>query len=234
MTANNRLMGRVVENRGLYVLPRNFPEFAWTRVRTNLHIVVEDTHIVSPAIVNTFRVGLYKEKFEDGGTVYGVTPFKGDEAVAELGLQGVNAGGYSAQGFPRMDISGYPTLFTTAGGVGLDDHNWGFADTVTWSRGRHILRAGGEYKPQSRFQGNVPEGTYGSFSFTVRSPGTATRISCWDCRSRARVSIPLRTEPYVTANWGFSSRIRSRQLPGSRSTSAYDGTVSAHRVMKTD
>jgi hypothetical protein len=165
VTAKNRLMGRLVENRGLYVLPRNFPAFAWTRVRKNLHVVVEDTHIVSPAIVNTFRVGLYKEKYEDGEPLYGVTPFKGDQAVSELGLQGVNAGGYSAQGFPRMDISGYATLFTTPGGVGLDDHNWGFADTVTWSRGRHILRFGGEYKPQSRFQGNIPEGTYGSFSF---------------------------------------------------------------------
>ncbi|HUS04827.1 MAG TPA: carboxypeptidase regulatory-like domain-containing protein [Bryobacteraceae bacterium] len=165
LTANNRIMGRLIENRGLYVLPRNFPQFAWTRVRSNIHGVVEDTHIFSPNVVNTVRVGLYKEKYSDGDPLYGVTPFKGDAAVAQLGLQGVNAGKYSAQGFPRMDISGYPSLFTTPGGVGLDDHDWGFADTLTWSRGRHVLKIGGEYKPQSRFQGNIPEGTYGSFSF---------------------------------------------------------------------
>ena len=28
-----------------------------------------------------------------------------------------------------------------------------------------MLKFGGEYKPQSRFQGNIPEGTYGSFIF---------------------------------------------------------------------
>ena len=165
LSANNRLMGRVIENWGLYVLPRNFPQFAWTRVRANIHTVVEDTHIFSPSVVNTVRVGLYKEKYTDGDPLYGVTPFKGDAAVAELGLQGVNPSGYSAQGFPRMDITGYASLFTTPGGVGLDDHDWGYADTLTWSRGRHTLKFGGEYKPQSRFQGNIPEGTYGSFTF---------------------------------------------------------------------
>ena len=165
ISSKNRLMGRVVENWGLYVLPRNFPEFTWTRVRANVHTVVEDTHIFSAALVNTMRVGLYKEKYTDGDPLYGVTPFKGDQAVAELGLQGVNPKGYSAQGFPRMDIAGYATLYTTPGGVGLDDHDWGYADTVTWSRGRHIIKFGGEYKPQSRFQGNIPEGTYGSFVF---------------------------------------------------------------------
>ena len=77
----------------------------------------------------------------------------------------MNPKGYSAQGFPRMDIAGYPTLYTTPGGIGLDDHDWGYADTLTWSRGRHMLKFGGEYKPQSRFQGNIPEGTYGSFVF---------------------------------------------------------------------
>jgi hypothetical protein len=165
LSANNRLMGRVIENWGLYVLPRNYPAFAWTRVRFNIHTVVEDTHIFSPSLVNTFRVGFYKEKYTDGDPLYGVTPFKGDAAVATLGLQGVNPNGYSAQGFPRMDIAGYPTLYTTPGGIGLDDHDWGYADTLTWSRGRHTLKFGGEYKPQSRFQGNIPEGTYGSFNF---------------------------------------------------------------------
>ena len=153
INSKNRLMGRVVENWGLYVLPRNFPEFTWTRVRTNVHVVVEDTHIFSASLVNTMRLGLYKEKYNDGDPLYGITPFKGDAAVAELGLQGVNPKGYSAQGFPRMDIAGYPTLFTTPGGIGLDDKDWGYADTVTWSRGKHILKFGGEYKPQSQVPG---------------------------------------------------------------------------------
>ncbi|HZT30224.1 MAG TPA: TonB-dependent receptor [Bryobacteraceae bacterium] len=165
ISSKNRLMGRVIEDWGLYVLPTNFPAFSWTRVRFNIHTVVEDTHVFSPTLVNTARVGFYKEKYTDGEPLYGVTPFKGDQAVKQLGIQGVNPKGYSAEGFPRMDIAGYPSLYTQPGGERQNDHDWGYADTVTWSKGRHVFKFGGEYKPQSRFSGFIPEGTYGSFNF---------------------------------------------------------------------
>jgi hypothetical protein len=173
VTSKNRLMGRVIEDWGLYVLPTNFPAFSWTRVRFNIHTVVEDTHVFSPALVNTARVGFYKEKYTDGDPLYGVTPFKGDQAVKQLGLQGVNPKGYSAEGFPRMDITGYPSLATQPGGERQNDHDWGYADTATWSKGHHVFKFGGEYKPQSRFSGYIPEGTYGSFQFTGSLTGYA-------------------------------------------------------------
>jgi hypothetical protein len=130
INSKNRLMGRMIENWGLYVLPTQFPQFSWTRVRFKIHTVVEDTHIFSPTLVNTARVGFYKEKYTDGDPLYGVTPFKGDDAVKQIGLQGVNPKGYSAMGFPRMDISGYPSLYIQPGGERQNDHNWGYADTM--------------------------------------------------------------------------------------------------------
>ena len=173
VTSRNRLMGRIIEDWGLYVLPSQFPSFSWTRVRFNIHTVVEDTHIFSPTLVNSARVGFYKEKYTDGEPLYGVTPFKGDAAVKQIGLQGVNPKGYSAEGFPRMDISGYPSLYTQPGGERQNDHDWGYADTATWSKGRHVMKFGGEYKPQSRFSGFIPEGTYGSFAFNGSLSGYA-------------------------------------------------------------
>jgi hypothetical protein len=77
ISSKNRLMGRIIEDWGLYVLPTNFPAFSWTRVRFNIHTVVEDTHVFSPTLVNTARAGFYKEKYTDGDPLYGVTPFKG-------------------------------------------------------------------------------------------------------------------------------------------------------------
>lgn len=161
----NQLMVRFIENWGFYVLPTSFPQFSWTRVRFNVHTVVQNTHVFSPTLVNTARVGFYKEKVTDGEEVYGVKPFKGDEAVSTIGLQGVNPQKLSAQGFPRMNFSNYPALYTQPGGMRLNDHNWGFADTVTWSKGRHVIKFGGEYKPQSRFDNQVKEPTYGRFTF---------------------------------------------------------------------
>jgi len=172
-TLKNRLMGRMIENWDLYVLPRNYPAFAWTRTRYNIHMVVEDTHIFSPALVNTFRLGLYQEKVTDGDPLYGVTPFKGDQAVKELGLQGVNPKGYSGQGFPTMSITGYAALATQSGGVIQNDFDWGYADTMTWSKGRHVVKFGGEWKPQHRFQGSIPTDTYGNFSFNGSFTGQA-------------------------------------------------------------
>jgi hypothetical protein len=164
-SAKNRLMGRLIENLDNYVTPSNYEVFSRTRQRWNLHVVIEDTHVFSPTLVNTARVGLYQEKVTDGIPLYGVDPIRGDDAVKELGLQGVNPQGLSAEGFPIMNISGYPTLSIPAGGVVQNDFDWGYADTVTWSKGRHVVKFGGEYKPQSRFVGIAPDGTYGNFNF---------------------------------------------------------------------
>ena len=215
ISSNNRLMGRVIENWGKYVLPSNLPAFAWTRLRFNIHVVVEDTHVFSPTVVNSFRFGLYKEQVNDGETLYDVTPFVGDAAVAELGIQGVNPKGLSAQGFPRMDIAGYPTLRTQPGGLVLDDHNFGYADTLTWSKGRHVLKFGGEYKPQYRLVDNVPEGTYGSFNFNgslsgygysdflLGYPFSATRLDPLVHRTRKDTELGI----FFTDSFKASSRL---------------------------
>ncbi len=215
LSSSNRLMGRVIENWGLYVLPTNFPQFAWTRVRFNVHTVIEDTHVFSPSLVNTARVGFYKEKITDGDELYGVTPFKGDQAVQELGLQGVNRLGLSAQGFPRIDIAGYPTLRTQPGGEVQNDHNWGFADTMTWNTGRHVVRFGGEYKPQNRFRGNVPEGNYGSFNFNgslsgygyadflLGLPFSSSRLDPLTNRKLTDSELGL----FITDSWKVSNRL---------------------------
>jgi hypothetical protein len=215
ISGKHRLMGRMIENWGLYVLPTNFPEFTWTRVRFNVHAVFEETYVISPALINSVRVGLYKEKYTDGEPLYGVTPFKGDAAVKELGLQGVNPKSYSAQGFPRMDITGYPSMYTQAGGMVQNDHDWGIADTVTWAKGRHVFKFGGEYKPQKRFAGNIPEGTYGSFAFNgsfsgqayadfmLGIPFTSTRLDPLTNRTRKDSELGL----FLTDSFKVSSRL---------------------------
>jgi Carboxypeptidase regulatory-like domain/TonB dependent receptor len=215
LTSKNHLMGRLVEDWGLYVLPMNYPVFTWTRVRFNIHMVVEDTHIFSPTLVNSFRLGLYKEKYTDGDPLYGVTPFKGDQVVKNLGLQGVNPQGLSAEGFPTMNITGYSPLQTRPGGVGQNDHDWGYADTMTWSHGQHVFKFGGEFKPQSRFIGNVPEGSYGSYAFNgslsgygyadflLGLPYQSTRLNPVTNRTLKDNELGL----FVTDSWKVNNRL---------------------------
>ncbi len=161
----NTISGRVSEQWGDYIRYIDYPALVRTRNRPDAHITVEDTHVFSPSLVNTARFGVYKETLNDGTTVNGFTPVKGDQVIKQLGITGVNPQGLSAMGFPIMAISGYSNIAIQAGGVTNDDRDWGFADTMTWARGRHVLKFGGEYKPQSSYSALIPDGSHGSFTF---------------------------------------------------------------------
>jgi hypothetical protein len=166
VSEKNTIFGRLEQDKPLYVLAGNYPAFTWTRVLSNLSLVIQDTHIFSPGLVNSFRFGLYRPDVDDGVTLGGVTPLKGDQVVQQLGIQGVNPKNLSAQGFPAMNITGYSALTEQPGGVNTNNHVWNYADSLTWAKGRHIFKFGGDFRPQSNFTGQVPTGAYGSFNFT--------------------------------------------------------------------
>lgn len=173
ISEKNTLFGRLTTNWTFFVLPSNYPAFTWTRLRFNNEMVIEDTHVFSPALVNTFRFSMYIIRVTDGSTVDGFTPFKGDVAVKDLGILGVNPKGLSAEGFPTMNITGYSALRTQPGGNIENSKYWAYADSVTWVKGRHVLKFGGEYKPFWNFNGSVPEGNYGIFTFNGSLTGHA-------------------------------------------------------------
>ncbi len=215
LSEKNRISGRLITNWGLYGRSRPFPAFTDPSRRFNVHLVFEDTHVFSPSLVNTARVGLYKERHDYGVNILGLTSMKGDAVVKELGLQGVNPKGLSGQGFPRMDITGYPTLSVSAGGMRINDHDWGIADSVTWSKGRHVVKLGGEFKPQSVAENRVSEGNYGNFNFNgsfsgygyadfaLGVPYTAGRLDPLMPRTRLDSELGL----YVTDDFKVSSRL---------------------------
>jgi outer membrane receptor protein involved in Fe transport len=88
-------------------------------------------------------------------------------------LQGVNSQGLAAQGFPRMDITGYSSLSVRPGGPAHREKTWNFADNMTWITGSHVIKFGGELRKFNHFTGAVPEGTYGAFEFNGSMTGNA-------------------------------------------------------------
>lgn len=165
LTDKNSIYGRWIERRTPYVLDSGLPKFIWTRLRNHQQTVISDTHLFSPTVVNTFRFGWNRNYIVDGNETAGVKPLNGAEAVQAIGLQGVNRGGHSAQGFPRMNITGLTTLSTVAGGVRNDDNDFSYEDSVTWSAASHVWKFGGELKTFEAFDGVIPEGTFGVFTF---------------------------------------------------------------------
>ena len=163
----NTLFGRYINRLTPYVLAgSSFPDVSeWTRTRYHHSIVISDTHVFSPTLVNTARWGWVKDRINDGSTVGGVTPVNGDTVVKDIGLQGVNPHGYSAQGFPSITITGVTPLTVNPGGLNQDLRNFDYGDSITWSKGSHVLKFGGELRTFRSFSGTIPTGTYGQFTF---------------------------------------------------------------------
>ncbi len=170
----NTIFGRYINRVTPYVLAGSFPNYGqWTRKRWHHSIVVSDTHVFSPTLVNTLRWGWIKDWIKDGDTVDGFTPVNGDAVVKAIGLQGVNPKGYSAEGGPSVDITGMTSLSVQPGGLNTAVRNFDYADSMTWSKGAHVLKFGGELRTFRSFNGSIATGTYGQFSFNGSLSGNA-------------------------------------------------------------
>lgn len=162
----NSIFGRWIRRRTPYVLSSQLPEFVWTRFRSHAHTVINDTHVFSPRVVNSFRFGLKTDFIEDGKETAGVTPLKADQVLQRIGLQGVNLPGLTnSQGAPTLAITGFTGFSMPGGGVVNDNHMYSFAESLTWSIGRHVMKFGGELKTVQEYLGNIPDPTYGNFNF---------------------------------------------------------------------
>ncbi|MEN6535714.1 MAG: carboxypeptidase regulatory-like domain-containing protein, partial [Bryobacteraceae bacterium] len=172
LSEKNTIYARYTVRTSPYVLAGCFPEVgSWTRERHHHSIVVSDTHIFSPSLVNTARWGWLKDFVKDGDEVDGFTPVKGDEVVKNIGLQGVNAQGLSAMGFPTLTVTGITTINQTAGGVNQDERDFSYADSLTWSTGRHVFKFGGEWKTFRYRTDTVSATNWGSFTFNSSMTG---------------------------------------------------------------
>ncbi len=174
VTANNQIFGRWHRRKTPYFLVQNLPELTWTRLRDHRQLVIGDTHVFSPALINTFTFGRSTDYIEDGTDQAGLTPINGAEVISAIGLQGVNPSGYKQSGFPTISFSGtgnVQALSTVIGGLKNNDSILTFEDNLTWSKGRHVWKFGGQYHAYRTFTGVVPN--YGNFNFNGQFTGNA-------------------------------------------------------------
>jgi hypothetical protein len=174
LTANNQIFGRWHRRKTPYFLVSNLPQLTWTRLRDHRQLVIGDTHVFSPSLINTFTFGRSTDFIEDGTEQAGITPINANEVISQIGLEGVNPAGYQSAGFPSFSFSGRGNvtgLSTTIGGLKNDDSILTFEDNVTWSKGRHVWKFGAQYHAYRTFSGIVPN--YGSFSFNGDFTGYA-------------------------------------------------------------
>jgi hypothetical protein len=174
LSEKNSLYGRIQMYFPQYVLVGNYPETVWTKTRHSYSWAVTDTHTFSPAVVNSFTFGGNFDSENYDGTVDGVQPASGAELVKQMGLQGVNQAGISTPGgSPVLNISGYDQISIVPGGYDRPGENFNVADSVSWAKGKHVLKIGGELRTYSFYNEIVSNDNYGNFSFDGAFTGDA-------------------------------------------------------------
>jgi hypothetical protein len=133
---------------GTYGIPTSDPNGDHTDVRVQ-SLLLAETHIFSPAVVNDLRFTYLRRKFID------TRPGAGDNLAASIGLTGV-----SDAAFPAFVIPGYgaPSSVTIGNSTAALGNSTAVArfqtpildrqilDTLSWQRGKHALKFGGEFR----------------------------------------------------------------------------------------
>jgi hypothetical protein len=165
----NTMYVRYMQRKTPYIRPGAGFEWAtYTQVRDHRQLVTSDTHVFSPTLVNMFTFGHQTDNFKYGEEEKGNLPLFGDDVVKSLGLLGVNSGGYHTMGFPQIQVQNLSTLYNSDGAVNTQMNDDGvntFTDTLTWNKGKHVMKFGGEFRRYWWFGGGVGVGTYGNFNF---------------------------------------------------------------------
>jgi len=179
LTDKNNLYVRWMKRLTPYVTPGPVPLLLNTSGRDHRQLVVSDTHVFAATVVNSFSFGHQTDLQHAGEEEKGVQPLAGDDVVKAIGLQGVNAGGYHVEGFPAMSISGVTGLSMNSGAIDNISNNSGintFEDTLTWNKGKHVLKVGADYRHFWNCCGTISTQNYGNFTFN----GTYTGIGYAD------------------------------------------------------
>ena len=103
------------------------------------HATVSDTRILSPALTNTVRGSFLRHEFFFDRRLNRTPP-------SALGF-GYSSSNEIGQGPPFFNISGYsPIGGAITGPRNSTQHTFEIQDSLTWARGAHLVKAGGEFR----------------------------------------------------------------------------------------
>jgi len=124
---------------------------------------------ITPAIVNSFTANYGRIRFNNGVSTdpSGIFGLTGNKVVGIPGNPQQTAG-FSAQNFSVQNADNAPSQFGTNPTPEIFiDNIFGYSDNLTWQKGRHLLKFGGEflrYEQNSFYPGN--DGELGAFAYS--------------------------------------------------------------------
>jgi hypothetical protein len=117
---------------------------------------ISETRIFTPTLINEFRAGLTRTIDNE------VSAHAGTNWAAQLGIPGTT-NDPNLEAFPKVSVTGFETIGdSTTNPIHYTVNNYNFNDVVTWNKGRHTIRVGGDvlrvqyYQPtNSNFNGTL-------------------------------------------------------------------------------
>jgi len=125
-----------VNSRTAFQGPSNLPTFYQENTGYRQHVVLNYTRVFSPTLVNDFRIGFARTTTT--GVYYPIVPAK---------QYGINLDTPDGVGLPAFEITGMAGLGNVIQGPSAFAFNtFQYLDTVSWTKGRHQLSMGGEFR----------------------------------------------------------------------------------------
>ncbi|MBI3680008.1 MAG: TonB-dependent receptor [Acidobacteria bacterium] len=142
----------------------NFPTIGrYDQWRDQFVVVISDTHVVSPNVVNELRLGYGRDDSLYGGQNRGLDVVKAS-GLALRDLEDVRA-------LPRMDITGYSSIYQ-GDQNGWTWSNYHIIENVLWMKGKHNFRIGFDRDSfNGRSWATSPSRVYGQYGFNGRFSG---------------------------------------------------------------
>lgn len=108
----------------------------------NHAVAIGETHLFSPRVINEFRFGFNNFALSQ------LSLLNGQSTADQYGLNNINLPEFqSTEGFPYIYLgTGYVTGGSSYKPLTFLDRNYQFVDTISWTKGAHQFKFGGEFR----------------------------------------------------------------------------------------
>jgi outer membrane receptor protein involved in Fe transport len=153
-------------------------------------LTINDSWVLSPTLVNEARMGFNRIHIT----------FVGDNAFSAPSY-GINSGVTAAIGLPQITVSGNFTFGGISGfPQGRGDNVGVLSDTLSWVRGNHSIKLGGEFRRQNSDNFSYTPGTFSFASINAFLADQATGFSA-NVSDRSNRTYGNSLGAFITDTW---------------------------------
>jgi hypothetical protein len=197
---------------------------------------ISETRIFTPTLINEFRMGLTRTIDAE------LSAHAGTNWAANYGIPGTTTDP-SLEGFPKFSVTGFETIGdSTSDPIRYVVNNFNWNDVVTWNKGKHSLKMGGDvlrvqyYQPtNSNFNGTftfngkltndgLADFLLGYMSSTSRKIGTVTN-HIYSTELGAFVQDDYKVLANLTLNLGLRYEIQKTPYEEYGQMTNYDPSI---------